>query len=298
MDEAEAGVTEILARQDGVIGRQEALRVGLTPGQIRRRLDSGRWLTVHAGVYQSAQHPVTQPSRVRAAVTWGGEHAVLAGHAAAWWWGLTQITPPIVDIVTPPNEHRRSRPDIKVIRRRLDLQDSARLRGARVTALPMSALMGSVALGRDGPALLDHALQKRVSFDKVRAAYYRNIGYAGNERAGELIRAAADRSAAVSERLVIQLLKKADVRGWRVNHHWDPTDGRSIDIAFVRELLAIEIDGWAWHHTPDRFQRDRDKQNDLTDLGWTVLRFTWFDLTQNPDGVIRRVRAHVAAAAS
>jgi very-short-patch-repair endonuclease len=53
--------------------------------------------------------------------------------------------------------------------------------------------------------------------------------------------------------------------------------------------VAIEIDGWAWHSAPDRFQRDRTKQNDL--LGWTVLRFTWFDLSQNPDDVIRRVRA-------
>jgi len=39
------------------------------------------------------------------------------------------------------------------------------------------------------------------------------------------------------------------------------------------------------------------KQNDLADLGWTVLRFTWFDLTQNPSEVVRRVRAQLNAAA-
>ena len=57
------------------------------------------------------------------------------------------------------------------------------------------------------------------------------------------------------------------------------------------ERLAIEIDGWAWHHSPDRFQRDRAKQNQLVGAGWTVLRFTWFDLTNRPDDVIRQVRA-------
>jgi len=259
VDEAEARVTQLLAQQDGVIGRQQALRAGMTPGQVRHRLDSGRWLTVHAGVYQSAQHPATQSSRVRAVVIWGGKNAVLAGHAAAWWWGLTSTPPAVVDIVIPPKEHRRSRPGIRVTRRRLDYHDRAWLRGAQVTALSMSTLMGSVALGRDGPALLDQALQKRISYDKVRAAYYRNIGFAGNERAGELLRAAADKSAAVSERIFIKLLKDAGIRGWRVNYCWDPTDRRSIDIAFVREKLAIEIDGWAWHHTPDRFQRDRVK---------------------------------------
>ena len=166
-----------------------------------------------------------------------------------------------------------------------------------MTALGMTALVGSVVLGREGPALLDHALQNRLSFEQVRAAYYRNIGFAGNERAGELLRAAADRSAAVSERLFIKLLKDAGIRGWRINYSWNPADKRSIDVAFVREFLAIEIDGWAWHHTPDRFQRDRTKQNDLADLGWTVLRFTWFDLTQRPDEVVRRVRAQLATAA-
>ena len=298
VDFAEAEVTAILARQDGVIGRQQALKAGMTPGQLRRRLDTGRWLTVHAGVYQSAQHPSTHASRVRAAVLWGGRHAVLAGHAAAWWWGLTPTPPDSVQIVIPPNEHRRSRPGITVTRRRLDYQDKAWLRGMQVTALGMTALIGSVALGRDGPALLDHALQTRIPFEKVRAAYYRNIGFAGNERAGELLRAAADKSAAVSERIFIKLLKDAGIRGWRVNYCWDPADKQSIDVAFVRERLAIEIDGWAWHHTPGRFQRDRNKQNDLTDLGWIVRRFTWFDLTQNPDEMIRRVRADLARANS
>jgi very-short-patch-repair endonuclease len=296
VDDWETQVTELLARQDGVIGRQQALRAGMTPGQVRRRLDTGRWLTLHAGVYRSAQHPSTDSSRVRAALLWGGKKAFLAGHAAAWWWGLTPTPPLVVDIVIPPREHRRSRSGIQVTRRLLDYRDTALLRGAQVTALPMATLMGSVALGRDGPALLDHALQKRISYDKVRAAYYRNIGFAGNERAGELLRAAADKSAAVSERIFIKLLKDAGIHGWRVNYSWDPADKRSIDVAFVREMIAIEIDGWAWHHTPDRFQRDRNKQNDLTDLGWIVRRFTWFDLTQNPDDVIRRVKADLARA--
>ncbi len=57
--------------------------------------------------------------------------------------------------------------------------------------------------------------------------------------------------------------------------------------------MAIEIDGWAWHHTPERFQKDRTKLNDLTDLGWSHLKFTWFDLTQQPEDVVRRVRATV-----
>jgi len=121
----------------------------------------------------------------------------------------------------------------------------------------------------------------------------------GSGHAGELIRAAADRSASAGERLFIGHLRAAGIRGWQANYPWNPSDDRTtVDIAFVRERLAIEIDGWAWHHTPQRFQRDRAKQNALVAAGWTVLRFTWFDLNDRPGDVVRRVRAALERASS
>jgi len=177
--------------------------------------------------------------------------------------------------------------------------DRAWLKAAPVTALALSALTGAVALGADGPALLDRALQTRVSLSDLRLARYRNLGMHGSASAGKLLRAAADGSAAASERRFIALLKEAGVRGWRVNYAWNPANDRTtVDITFVTERLAIEIDGWAWHHSPDRFQRDRTKQNQLVSAGWTVLRFTWFDLTNRPDDVIRQVRAALDIARS
>lgn len=44
-------------------------------------------------------------------------------------------------------------------------------------------------------------------------------------------------------------------------------------------LLAIEVDGWAWHSDVDRFAHDRRRRNALMLAGWTVSRFTWQDLT-------------------
>ncbi len=62
-----------------------------------------------------------------------------------------------------------------------------------------------------------------------------------------------------------------------------------LDLAFPDVLLAIEIDGWAWHSDPERFQRDRRRQNLLVATGWTVLRFTWADLVERPDQVLATV---------
>ena len=53
-----------------------------------------------------------------------------------------------------------------------------------------------------------------------------------------------------------------------------------IDAAYPELKLAIEVDGFEHHSTPDAFQRDRTRQNRLVALGWTVLRFTWADVVK------------------
>jgi very-short-patch-repair endonuclease len=58
------------------------------------------------------------------------------------------------------------------------------------------------------------------------------------------------------------------------------------DAAYPDRMVAIEADGFEWHSTPEAFQHDRARQNDLVVLGWTILRFTHHD-------IVRR-QAHVA----
>src|SRR5664280_640879 len=89
----------------------------------------------------------------------------------------------------------RARPGTRIIRRGVASTDRAWLKAAPVTGLALSALTGAVALGADGPALLDRALQTRVSLSDLRLAHYRNLGMHGSASAGKLLRAAADGSA-------------------------------------------------------------------------------------------------------
>lgn len=96
--------------------------------------------------------------------------------------------------------------------------------------------------------------------------------------------ATADGAASVAEPLCARILRGAGIAGWRANH---PVllDGlwRRIDIVFTVERIAVEVDGWAFHHRPERFVDDRRRQNSLVGAGWLVLRFTWADLTERPD---------------
>ena len=54
--------------------------------------------------------------------------------------------------------------------------------------------------------------------------------------------------------------------------------------------MAIEVDGYEHHSSPEAFQRDRTRQNRLVALGWTVLRFTWDDVVKRPAMVAQTIR--------
>jgi very-short-patch-repair endonuclease len=81
-----------------------------------------------------------------------------------------------------------------------------------------------------------------------------------------------DRAASDAERKMIVLLRDAGLTGWRMHY---PLDGYELDFAFPEQ----QVDGWAWHHDAEAFRRDRQRQNALVLVGWTILRFTWHDLT-------------------
>jgi len=56
---------------------------------------------------------------------------------------------------------------------------------------------------------------------------------------------------------------------------------------------VIEVDGERSHTGREAFVRDRRRQNALVNAGYTVLRYTWWDLTQRPDAVQAEIRRAV-----
>lgn len=96
-----------------------------------------------------------------------------------------------------------------------------------------------------------------------------------------------------AERLAHRLYRLDGISGWSTNHKvLLPVVGTCyLDIAFRRERVAVEVDGWRYHATPEVFETDRARQNALVLDGWLVLRFTWTMLTQDPGYVLRTTRA-------
>lgn len=95
---------------------------------------------------------------------------------------------------------------------------------------------------------------------------------------------------------MVRLLRRAGIHRWRANV--EIHDDRGLigvgDLVFDRQRLVVEIDGRAHHSDPASFERDRERQNRLVAAGWTVLRFTWRDLTSRPAHVVATVRRQLA----
>ena len=275
-----------LRRQDGVITLTQALRAGLSQDAVDRRVHAGAWRRCARGVYFADDRPFTESARIRSSVWAHGDHAVAHGLTAAWWHGLTREAPYDVEVTVPRSKSGRASGPATVRRRDLSSVDVALRRNLRVTAIPLTVLE-AVAVARSR-AIMDSALQRGVSLEQLQSAQARNARRHGAGFADQLLREAADGARSEAERLLIRLLRAAKISGWKANH---PVCGYVVDVAFPKQKLALEVDGWAFHTDQAAFQHDRRRQNRIALRGWQVLRFTWLDLTEYPQRVIAEIAA-------
>ncbi|GAA3221349.1 type IV toxin-antitoxin system AbiEi family antitoxin domain-containing protein [Pseudonocardia petroleophila] len=283
-------IDSLLERQGGVLSRDQALRAGLSRGAIDHLVRRRRWRPLHPHVYLAAGHRLDDEVAVRGAVLWAGAGAVLSGPAAAWWHGMADRAPTAVRVTVPRHRDPRGRSTVDVRRRALDPVDVVQVRGIAVTARPLTVVEASVDLGG---RFLDRALQRSVRFPEVYAAHCRNLGAPGSARAGQLLIAAADRSASEAERLLVRMLRSSGARGWRCGF---PAAGLLVDIAFPAAMVAVEIDGWARHADAVRARADARRQDVLVRAGWTILRYTWHDLVERPGAVLAEIGSEVRRA--
>lgn len=74
---------------------------------------------------------------------------------------------------------------------------------------------------------------------------------------------------------------------------FQPIESRKfrIDIAFVEQKIAVEVDGWAYHgkHRSSH-AKDRQRQNLLVLNGWRVLRFTTGEIFGDMPAVLAMIQ--------
>ena len=63
-----------------------------------------------------------------------------------------------------------------------------------------------------------------------------------------------------------------------------------VDFLYEAERLIVEVDGYRYHRTRDRFVRDRRRRADLQARGYEVFVITWSDLVGDAMVTMSRLR--------
>lgn len=285
---------EVAAKQGGVVSRRQLSAAGLSKSAVTRLADRGELAPMLQGVFLVRGAPTTRLALVWAAVL--GTKGVVGFESAAHLWRQLDDPPDRVHICV---DHAvRSHAPPWLVLHRVVLPSWARThRGALPITSRSWTVLDLVAVARretDATRLLDRALQQQwVCLRDIDERLAGAKGRIGNGRLRRLREQLGDGAQATSERRLHTILTEGGLTGWVANFGVALFDDRFlvIDVAFPDWALAIEVDGWAYHHDVDRFRRDRQRQNTLVSLGWTVLRFTWADLTQRPGYVLATIRA-------
>lgn len=282
-----------LTSQSGLITRSQALGCGFSASAITRRVAAREWRPVLPGVYRHVAVAVSDLLMVHAAMLWVGASGTLSGAWAAWWHGSRTEPVGPVSVTVPLTSGLRSHGDVMLRRRTLSDGDVVVIRGVRVVTRELAALENAAL--PDGQDVVDRALQRHVSVAALARTMERFSGAAGAAAARRSVELARSGAVSPPERELAAALRKAGlteiVAGVKVE-----IDGQLmwLDFAAVRVRLAIEVDGVAPHSDPSRFHSDRQRQNRLVRAGWTVLRYTPWQLRTGMDQAVGEIAQTLA----
>ncbi|MGB2710260.1 MAG: type IV toxin-antitoxin system AbiEi family antitoxin domain-containing protein [Conexibacter sp.] len=293
----DAVLAALADRQHGVVARRELAAAGVTRSMIAERIASAHLVRLHRGVYAVGHRRVRIEGQWLAAVLAVGPGAALSHRSAAALHGIAP-SGGRVEVSTPL--HSRGIEGIAVYgRRSLAAADRAYVRGVPVTSVARTLvdLAGLLLPDRLAKAVGEAERLRQFDLQALDAAMTRTRGRRGAGQAAlraVLAGFAADgvTRSELEERFLAMLdahdlprpLTNASVEAYEVDALWPA------------ERLAVELDGYAFHHTRTAFQRDRTKMNDLLAAGYVVLRFTYADVVGSAADTARRVSRALAAA--
>ena len=265
---------------------------GLGAGAIKYRVGAGRLQPLWRGVYAFGHQELRREGRLLGAVLACGPGGVLSHRSAAQHWGLLATARPRIDVTVPAHTGRPKRPGIDLhCVRRLHPDDITEHDGIPTTSVPRTLVdLCEVVPHRLVERALDQAYVLRLLTPNV---LEEALARANGRRTAPLRRLlAVERRAAAFTRSELEerflgLIRKAGLPEPQVNSR---LHGYEVDFLWRAERRVIEVDGHAFHSTPQALTRDRRKDSDLELAGFHVTRFTAQQVLYEADDTLRRTR--------
>lgn len=286
---------EALVGPDGWI-RWDALTNRVDRKTVASWVGTGRLQRLQPGIY--ALPSATGDRRVRLEAAARSSQGVLSHRTALELWGLVPPDSGPVHLTVESSRSGRGTAGVRVHRSRALRECERRADGLTVTSVERSVVD---AWGR--PAGLTRAELRGAAIDAVRrrmcgpgdllAEIERRPCLPGRAALVELVRLLAEGCQSELEIWgCLHVLRGPGMPPFTLQRRIEVAgEWFVLDAACDEVLLAVEMDGAAWHGS--RAQRERDIRRDalLATVGWQTLRFGYRRMTAQPDACRRDIRS-------
>ena len=289
-------VIEFAESHGGVITRSEALALGMAPTTLSRRVNDRVLIRVRGGVF--ALPGTTDHHRANLEAACRKLGAVVSHQSAAFFLALhrPRFVKPTVSVAI-----RRTKEFSGVTVHQLtDLTDEQirpvlglPMTTPERTVIDMAAVWPENRLAR----LVDTGLASGVIDLQMLSDQFEILarkGKPGTKKVRHILDMREGQYVPPESELESRLLEIIDRSGLprptaQFQPNWlRPSNGR-VDFAYQEHKLIIECDGRRWHSKLHSFEVDRLRDNAAQLAGWRILRFTWTEVTENPDRVVRTI---------
>lgn len=280
----------LAAGQHGIVSRRQLLQAGVPPDRVDARVKTRRLQRLHRGVYRVGPVVAAYANEMAAVLACDGK-AVVSHRSAAPPWKLLSARAPdsAVEVIVPHSDHGRM-PNILAYRLRgLRSDEVTKFEGIPITTpartlLDIAGVVGSRELER----ALAEAFAMRLT---TRADVVRLVSRHPRQRGTRALRAllgpahpALTRSEA--EERFLALIRKARLPAPETNVRIGDYE---VDFFWRTERFIVEIDGFAFHSSAERFESDRQRDAVLAATGLRVIRVTWRQLQTEPHAMLVRL---------
>ncbi len=280
-------IAQIARLQRGRVARRQLLAAGVSASTVGWLVSRHRLIPRLRGVFIVGHTARVELDRETEALLAVRDGAALSHFSAAALWGLCAAGPEVEVVVADARSSRM--PGVRVHRSRILHSRDVRLKHALPVTSPSRTLLdlAPTATDRQLELAFDRGITERtLSPSHVAELLTRAGGHRGRARLAALLdqeRDASTMTRSDAEERMLALIRRAGLPEPHVNAAYGPY---TLDFYWPQARFVVEIDGYQYHSSRYRFERDRRKDNDLRRAHLEVMRTVRRDITDRSHALI------------
>jgi hypothetical protein len=291
-----ATMAALIARQNGLITRAQALSCGLTDQALRGRIRAdGPWQVLIPGVYATSTGAVTAEQKEIAALLYAGPRSAITGQAAMAAHGINNLGRTVVDVLIPAAGHRRDHSFVHVLR--TWRMPSVVYQAGELRFVPVARAVADAArllrdIG-DVRSVVASAVQwSSISVADLAAELHQGPTK-GSARFREALVEVADGIRSAAEADLRKLIKRSGLPDPLYNPRlYAGEEFVATPDAWWQEAgVAVEVDSRQWHLSPGDWEQTMARHSRMSAFGITVLHYPPRRLHSEPRAVAAEIKS-------